>query len=87
MDTIRLMTFAEFEQLPYPEHRRYELRHGEPFEVPPTRIRYFMIRQVIRDLLDRAAAGLAAGLLALDFVLHRSSNIGSLMSCMYPPTG
>ena len=32
--TTSLMTFAQFEQMP-DDGRRYELRHGEPIEVPP----------------------------------------------------
>ena len=34
--TTRLMSFAEFERLPdSPLGARYELRHGEVFQVPP----------------------------------------------------
>jgi Uma2 family endonuclease len=62
-----MMTFAEFEQFPYPDYRRYELRHGEPFEVPPTRVRYFRIQQVIRDLLDQAAVGFGRGFTRFGF--------------------
>ena len=34
-----------------------ELRHGELFTVPPPKYIHFMIQQILRDLLDRAAAG------------------------------
>ncbi len=53
----RLMTFAEFEQLPDPKDGRYELRHGEVVKVPPPEYDHFLIQQMLRDLLDRAAAG------------------------------
>ncbi len=56
--TTKLMTFAEFEQLPNPpEGYRQELRHGELFQVPPPKYDHFMIQQILRDLLDTAAAG------------------------------
>ena len=53
----RLMTFAEFEQLPDPKDGRYELRHGELIEVAPPKGDHFLIQQMLRDLLDRATAG------------------------------
>lgn len=53
----RLMTFAEFEQLPDPKDGRYELRHGELIKVAPPKGDHFLIQQMLRDLLDRAAAG------------------------------
>ena len=53
----RLMTFAEFEQLPDPKEGRYELRHGELVLVPPPKPDHFLVQQMLRDLLDRAAAG------------------------------
>lgn len=53
----RLMTFVEFERLPEPKGSRYELRHGELAEVPPAKYDHFMIQQMLRDLLDKAAAG------------------------------
>jgi len=53
----RLMTFAEFAQLPDPTDGRLELRHGEVVKVPPPKNRHFAIQQMLRDLLDRAAAG------------------------------
>lgn len=52
------ITFAEFEQMPEPrDGQRLELRHGEPIKVPPAKYIHFMIQQVLRDLLDKAAAG------------------------------
>jgi Uma2 family endonuclease len=53
----RLMTFEEFEQLPWPDSARYELRHGELISLPPPEYDHFMMQQLLRDLLDRAAAG------------------------------
>jgi Uma2 family endonuclease len=55
--TTKLMTFAEFERLPVPEGWRLELRHGELFKVPPPKFIHFRIQQILRDLLDKAAAG------------------------------
>jgi len=56
--TTRLMTFAEFEQLPDPRDGRLELRHGEVAKVPPPDYdNHFVIQQVLRDLLDQAASG------------------------------
>ena len=56
--TTKLMTFAEFEQLPNtPEGFPYELRHGELVRVAPPKYDHFMIQQVLRDFLDKAAAG------------------------------
>jgi hypothetical protein len=51
------MTFAEFEQLPDSRDASYELRHGEAVKVPPPEYDHFLIQQMLRDLLDRAAAG------------------------------
>ncbi len=55
--TTKLMTFAEFEQLPEREGLRQELRHGELIHVAPPKVDHFMIQQILRDLLDKAAAG------------------------------
>lgn len=51
------MTFAEFEQLPDPKFGRYELRHGDPFIVAPPIFGHMKVQQMLRDLLDQAAAG------------------------------
>ncbi len=53
----RLMTFEEFLRLPDLKEGRYELRHGELFQVPPAKPDHFLIQQVLRDLLNQAAAG------------------------------
>jgi Uma2 family endonuclease len=60
--TTKLMTFAEFEQLPDPEGFRQELRHGELFNVPPAKWKHFLLQERLRDLLqdDAGAAGKAA---------------------------
>ncbi len=55
----RLMTFAEFERLPWPRDCRYELRHGELFKVPPPKYKHFLLQQKLRELLQEAAG--AAG--------------------------
>lgn len=53
----RLMMFEEFEQLPTPIDGRLELRHGQVVKTAPLMVSYFLIQQMLRDLLDRAAAG------------------------------
>ncbi len=45
------MTFAQFEQMPDDGHR-YELRNGEPIEVPPPIHRHFLIQHRLRRLLE-----------------------------------
>ena len=55
--TTRLMTFAEYERIPNPPGHRYELHHGELVKVPPPKCDHFLIQQILRDLLDKAAAG------------------------------
>ena len=54
--TNRLMTFAEFEQMP-DTHRRYELRHGELAEMPPPEFAHYQIQRRLRRLLEPAAQG------------------------------
>ncbi|MBZ5609524.1 MAG: Uma2 family endonuclease [Acidobacteriia bacterium] len=64
--STRLLTFAEFEQLPDTQQGfRYELRHGELFKVPPPKHRHFRVQQNLRELLARAVG--AAGLVATEF--------------------
>jgi Uma2 family endonuclease len=48
------MTFAQFEQMP-DDGRRYELRNGEPIEVPPPVLRHLLIQDQVRSLLKSAA--------------------------------
>ena len=55
----KLMSFAEFEQLPDRPGFRQELHHGELVEVAPPKSDHFMIQQMLRDLLDQA--GRASG--------------------------
>jgi len=52
--TTSLMTFAQFEQMPE-DGRRYELRNGEPIEVPPAVYRHHKILRRLRRLLESAA--------------------------------
>jgi Uma2 family endonuclease len=54
--TTRLMTFAEFEQLPDPPFGRYELRHGELFTLAPPKFGHTKVQRILRNLLDQAAA-------------------------------
>jgi Uma2 family endonuclease len=54
--TTKLMTFAEFEQLPNPpEGFRLELRHGELFKLPPAKWNHFLLQDRLRALLQNAA--------------------------------
>ena len=55
--TTRLMTFAEFEQLPDAQFGRQELRHGEVVIVAPPKFGHTKVQHILRDLLDKAAAG------------------------------
>jgi Uma2 family endonuclease len=52
--TTGLMTFAQFEQMP-DDGRRYELRNGEPIEVPPPFLDHYGIQLQLRDLFIAAA--------------------------------
>src|SRR5262249_34252190 len=52
----KLMSFAEFEQLP--EHsfgRRQELRHGELIELAPPQLNHWLIQRRLRQLLETAS--------------------------------
>ena len=51
----RLMTFAEFEQLPEPQTCRYELRHGELVTVAPPNHEHRRAQRQLRRMLDKAA--------------------------------
>jgi len=53
--TTRLMTFAEFEQLPDPQFGRYELRRGEPVIVAPPKLKHSTVQRRLRRLLEAAA--------------------------------
>ncbi len=53
----KLMTFAEFEQIPNPPGARYELQHGELVKVAPPKFGHLRIQHRLRDLLQQAAAG------------------------------
>jgi Uma2 family endonuclease len=63
--TTKLMTFAEFEQLPDREGFRQELRHGELFHVPPAKWKHFLLQERLRNLLQDHAGG--AGKAATEF--------------------
>jgi Uma2 family endonuclease len=49
--TTKLMTFAEFEQLPDEVCRRHELRHGELVEVPPAKFKHSIVQRRMVQLL------------------------------------
>lgn len=53
----RLLTFAEFEQLPDPREGRYELRHGEPVLMPPPKLHHYDLQRRLRRLLEVAVDG------------------------------
>jgi Uma2 family endonuclease len=63
--TTRLMTFAEFEQLPDEVCRRHELRHGELVEVPPPKFKHRVIQDRVSMLLGSACGG--AGYVSVEF--------------------
>lgn len=68
----RLMTFAEFEQLPDPRDGRYELRRGELVKVPPPKYGHSLIHDILRELLTNAAAG--AGRAFVEFGFRPKGN-------------
>ena len=52
----RLMSFEEFEQLPEtPRGLRYELRHGEPVQMPPPNRAHYLVQRRLRQYLEKAA--------------------------------
>jgi Uma2 family endonuclease len=51
----RLMTFAEFEQLPTPKDGRLELRNGEVVKLPPPKLKHVIVQENLRGLLKQAA--------------------------------
>jgi Uma2 family endonuclease len=63
--TTKLMTFAEFEQLPDEVCRRHELRHGELVEVPPPKFKHRVIQDRVSMLLGSACGG--AGYVSVEF--------------------
>jgi Uma2 family endonuclease len=50
-----MMTFAQFEQMP-DDGRRYELRNGEPIELPSPIYKHHKMQRLIRRALEAAAA-------------------------------
>jgi Uma2 family endonuclease len=65
--TTRLMTVAEFVQLPEPQGCRYELRHGELVTLAPPRLRHSLVQRTIMLLLQNAAADAGASFIELGF--------------------
>ena len=55
--TPKVLTFAEFEQLPDPPNGRLELRQGEPFLVPPPRWKHQIALNQLQLLLLEASTG------------------------------
>jgi len=63
--TTKLMTFAEFEQLPNtPEGFSYELRHGELVKVAPPKILHSRVQWQLRRLLERTVGD--AGIVTIE---------------------
>ncbi len=54
--TTKVLTFAEFEQLPWPESGKLELRNGEVFQVAPPKNPHYLLARKLRRLLDAAGA-------------------------------
>ena len=54
--STRLMTFAEFDELPEPEAARLELRHGELVTVSPPKHKHYRVQRRLRKLLENTAA-------------------------------
>jgi Uma2 family endonuclease len=65
--TTRLMTVAEFEQLPEAEGCRSELQHGELVTLVPPKLRHSVVQQKIRDLFQDAAADAGSAFIELGF--------------------
>ncbi len=65
--TTRLMTVAEFEQLPDTDACRYELRHGELVTLVPPKLRHSLVQQKIMLLLQNAAADAGSAFVELGF--------------------
>ena len=65
----RLMSFAEFEQLPdTPQGFRYELRHGEPVHMPPPKHQHYLAQRRLQRLLEQAAG--AAGEVGIEMAFR-----------------
>ena len=77
--TTKLMTFAEFEQLPKPpEGLRQELRHGKLFQLPPAKWNHFLLQDRLRALLQNAAAD--TGRVATEFGFRPTQENGYLIA-------
>ncbi len=53
--TAKLMTFAEFERIPNPPGRRYELHHGELVKAPFPEFPHVRAQWQLRRLLEKVA--------------------------------
>lgn len=64
----KLITFAEFEQLPeFANGNFYELRHGELAQVAPPKLRHTLIQRKIMHLLEQAAGTAGSACTELGF--------------------
>jgi Uma2 family endonuclease len=63
--TTKLMTFAEFEQLPDEVCRRHELRHGELVEAPEPKLKHSLMQHRLVQLLSSAYG--AAAFVTMEF--------------------
>ncbi len=66
--TSQVLTFAEFEQLPWPEFGQLELRNGAVFQVAPPKNNHYFVAQNLRQLL--AEAGGASGQVSTEFAFR-----------------
>ena len=65
----RLMSFAEFEQLPdTPQGFRYELRHGEPVQMPPPNHSHYCTQLRLQQMLIDAAR--SAGVVGIEMAFR-----------------
>lgn len=65
--TTRLMTVAEFEQLPEAEGCRYELQRGELATLAPPKYKHSLVQQKMMLLLQNAAAEAGTAFVELGF--------------------
>lgn len=65
----RLMSFEEFEQLPEtPRGFRYELRHGEPVQMPPANHPHYCTQLRLQEMLTEAAG--SAGVVGIEMAFR-----------------
>jgi Uma2 family endonuclease len=65
--TTRLITVAEFMQLPEADGCRHELRHGELVALPPPKLRHTFVQRTLMLLFENAAADAGSAYMELGF--------------------